>query len=83
MVTPLWCCCLENPMDRGAWRATPHGAARVIHDDLATKPASPPHLKSTFPAASRLVSDQTTEYGSLAQLTHEINHHRDPATPWP
>ena len=28
---------LENPMDRGAWRATVHGAARVGHD-LATKP---------------------------------------------
>ena len=29
--------CLENPMDRGAWRATVHRAARVGHD-LATKP---------------------------------------------
>ena len=29
---------LENPMDRGAWRATVHGAARVGHD-LATKPS--------------------------------------------
>ena len=24
---PLWYCCLENPMDRGAWRATVHGVA--------------------------------------------------------
>ena len=24
--------CLENPMDRGAWRATVHGAPRVGHD---------------------------------------------------
>ena len=22
---PLQYCCLENPMDRGAWRATVHG----------------------------------------------------------
>ena len=29
--------CLENLMDRGAWRATVHGVARVGHD-LATKP---------------------------------------------
>ena len=29
--------CLENPMDRGAWRATVHGVTRVGHD-LATKP---------------------------------------------
>ena len=25
---PLQCSCLENPMDRGAWRATIHGGAR-------------------------------------------------------
>ena len=29
--------CLENPMDRGAWWATVHGATRVEHD-LVTKP---------------------------------------------
>ena len=34
---PLQDSCLENPMDRGAWRATVHGVARVGHD-LATKP---------------------------------------------
>ena len=28
---PLQYSCLENPMDRGAWRATVHGAARVGH----------------------------------------------------
>ena len=32
---PLQCSCLENPMDRGTWRATVHGVARVKHD-LAT-----------------------------------------------
>ena len=36
--------CLENPMDRGAWRATVHGFIRVRHD-LATKP--PPTEKGT------------------------------------
>ena len=34
---PLQYSCLENPMDRGAWRAIVHGVARVGHD-LATKP---------------------------------------------
>ena len=34
---PFQCSCLENPMDRGAWRATAHGVARFRHD-LATKP---------------------------------------------
>ena len=36
---PLQYSCLENPMDRGAWRTTVHGVARIGHD-LATK--SPP-----------------------------------------
>ena len=26
--SPLWCSCLENPMDRGAQRATVHGIAK-------------------------------------------------------
>ena len=26
---PLQCSCLGNPMDRGAWRATVHGVAKV------------------------------------------------------
>ena len=34
---PLQYSCLENPMDRGAWRATVHEVPRVGHD-LATKP---------------------------------------------
>ena len=29
---PLQYSCLENPMDRGAWRATVHGVARVGYD---------------------------------------------------
>ena len=32
--------CLGNPIDRGAWRATVQGVARV-RDDLATKPPPP------------------------------------------
>ncbi|KAB0387876.1 hypothetical protein FD755_002832 [Muntiacus reevesi] len=35
--SPLQYSCLENPMDRGAWRATVHEITRVGHD-LATKP---------------------------------------------
>ena len=33
---PLQYSCLENPMDRGAWKATVHGVTRVRHN-LATK----------------------------------------------
>ena len=29
---PLQCCCLENPLDRGAWRATAHRVAKSRRD---------------------------------------------------
>ena len=38
---PLQYSCLESLMDRGDWRATVHGVARVGHY-LATKP---PHIR--------------------------------------
>ena len=37
---PLQHSCLENPMDRGALRATVHGITKVGHN-LATKPPPP------------------------------------------
>ena len=40
---PFQYSCQENLMDRGAWRATVHGVARVGHD-LATKP--PPDVSN-------------------------------------
>ena len=30
--SPLQCSCLDNPMDRGAWRATVHGVTRDRHE---------------------------------------------------
>ena len=36
---PLQYSCLENPMDRGAWRATVYGLTKVRRD-LATKTTS-------------------------------------------
>ena len=38
---PLQYSCLENPMNRGASRATVHGVSRVRHS-LVTKPPPPP-----------------------------------------
>ena len=35
---PLQDSCLENPLDRGAWRARVHGVARVRHDWAPTPP---------------------------------------------
>ena len=34
---PLQYSCLEHPMDREAWRATVHGAAKRVRHDLLTK----------------------------------------------
>ena len=34
---PLQYSCLENSMDRGAWRATVHGVTKESERDLATK----------------------------------------------
>ena len=31
--TPLQYSCLQNPMNRGAWRATDHGSQRVGHSE--------------------------------------------------
>ena len=39
---PIQYSCLENPMDRGAWRGTVHRVAKVEHD-LVTK-AIPPSV---------------------------------------
>ena len=38
---PLQHSYLENPMDRGTWRATVHGVTRIGHN-LATIPSPPP-----------------------------------------
>ena len=43
---PLQYSCLENPMDRGAWRATVHKVSRVGHN-LVTKPPPPPRITKT------------------------------------
>ena len=37
--------CLENPMDRGVWRAKIYGVPRVRHD-LATRPPPPSQLSN-------------------------------------
>ena len=39
---PLQYSCLENSMDRGAWRAILHGLTRVRHDFVTKQP--PPSL---------------------------------------
>ena len=54
---PLQCSCLENPVDRGAWRVTVRGAAQIRSGPkrlstrmLQLRTEHPPRL---FPAASQ------------------------------
>ena len=64
---PLQYSCLENPMDRGAWRATVHGVATVGHD-LATK-LSPPGLETlNSPPQKRLHSQSSRAVGLPSSL---------------
>ena len=45
---PFWYSCLGNPLDRGAWRATVHGVARVRHDLVTESPPLPPNLMDKY-----------------------------------
>ena len=44
---PLQYSCLENPTDRGAWRATVHGVIRVGHN-FVTKPPNHPGIEMSL-----------------------------------
>ena len=61
---PVQYFCLENPMDRGAWQATLHGAARVGHD-LATKQP---------PLCMTLIFINLEQISIRTQKIHFVNH---------
>ena len=64
--SPLQYSCLENPMDRGAWRATVHGVTRV-GQDLVTKPT--PHVyKNTFWDFDRPCIKSVDEFRKIRHL---------------
>ena len=48
---PLQCSCLENPMDRGAWRATAHQVAKSLSwlKDWQFHFPCPPRMAYSFP----------------------------------
>ena len=52
---PLQYSCLENPMDRGALKATVYRVVRVGHD-LATKPPTKPYFFFPFKSYDPVIS---------------------------
>ena len=72
MVTASSYSCLENPMDRGAWKAIVHGVTRVRHD-LATKPPTTTVISVAPLDSQGLFKTARTEISSsvaLAALFH-------------
>ena len=67
---PLRYSCLENPMNRGAWRATVYGAARVRHN-LVNKP-SPPKYSQLCPIRSCKYVSFPVPSTTLKSFTDEI-----------
>ena len=61
---PLQYSCLENPRDRGDWRATVHGVSRVRQDwsDLACKDAIERQGFTNVNVATLLTSKRTISY---------------------
>ena len=57
--------CLENPMDRGAWRATVYGITRVGHD-LVTKPP---------PKFTRWITSSSEQILILLKFIRKLLHH--------
>ena len=49
---PLQYSCLKNPMDRGAWRATGHGVARVARDWVTLTTTTNLRFQSRFVSIS-------------------------------
>ena len=69
---PLQYPCLENPMDRGAWRAAVHGVAGVRHD-LVTKLPPPPVQEKKKKNGLCSFPRQTIQYHSNPSLCPDHN----------
>ena len=60
---PLLCSCLENRVDRGAWRAAVHGA---------TKSRTPPNTRARVPAALQGSREATARDVHISVLTRLV-----------
>ena len=75
---PLQCSCPGNPMDRGAWRATVHGVAKIQTRPKRLSTDTCGHrLTDPRKVAARNLADETPET-SLCHLT--INRSENPSS---
>ena len=77
--SPLQYSCLENPRDRGAWRATVHGGRKESDTTAERNPLAvdQPLLIASFPLLSQIIGSQSTRQKSLAGLQiplHSTRH---------
>ena len=68
----LQCSCLENPKDKGAWRATVYGVTKVEHD-LATKQQQQTfgYILMTNVSSTYMIGTSSTVLSMLCTCTHE------------
>ena len=67
---PLWYSCLENYMERGAWRATVHGVAKS-----QTQPSTyPPHKKLLEKHVREYFQDHRTQKDFLDRTHKALTH---------
>ena len=72
---PLQYSRLESPMDRGAWRATVHGVARVRHDLAAKLPPLP--LLGPLPVPVSLGPLRRCKLGNFNKYTGLLHCDKD------
>ena len=69
---PLQCSCLENPMDRGAWRATVHGVTKGRTQEMRQSAHAGLLLLGSFScfAANLIILKQKVWQASLLRASH-------------
>ena len=71
MAYPLQYSCLENPMDRGAWRATLHGVAELDMTEQLT--LSPDHYHTYNKLTKFLILFSVQSVFKLPQITFHLS----------
>ena len=73
--SPLQCSCLENPMNRGAWRAIVHGVAQSQTQPKQLSAQALPHEPPSSRPSNPCRSSQNARLGSLCYIatSHQLS----------